>query len=80
VLEALPEGHLDFRPHERSRSARELAWTLVDVVSLLGEFLRTGEARWEESTPPDSLREILTAYDRAVELVGRELAKPDDGR
>jgi hypothetical protein len=35
VLEALPEGHLDFRPHERSRSARELAWTLVDVVSLL---------------------------------------------
>lgn len=25
VLEALPEDQLDFRPHERSRSARELA-------------------------------------------------------
>lgn len=80
VLEALPAASLDFRPHERSRSARELAWTIVDVASLLAEFLRMGEARWEQRTPPASLQDILAAYDQAVQLVHQELAKADDGR
>ena len=26
VMAAIPEGKLDFKPHERSKSARELAW------------------------------------------------------
>ena len=80
VLEALPEGQLDFRPHERSRSARELAWTIADMTSLLATFLRTGEARWELQTPPASLEGIVSAYDRAALAVARELANADDGR
>lgn len=80
ILEALPADQLDFRPHQRSRSARELAWTIVDVVSLLADFLRTGEAFWEPRTPPPTLDQVLAAYDRAAELVRRELEKPDDGR
>lgn len=80
VLEALPENQLDFRPHERSRSARELAWTIVDVASLLAEFLQTGEATWKEKMVPSSLREILTAYDKSASLVTQELTKQDDGR
>ncbi|GBC83077.1 hypothetical protein HRbin10_02217 [bacterium HR10] len=80
VLEALPEDHLDFRPHERSRSARELAWTIADVTSLLAKFLGAGEAHWEWHAPPASLHEILSAYDRAAQAVAQELAKADDGR
>jgi uncharacterized damage-inducible protein DinB len=80
VLEALPADSLDFRPHERSRSARELAWTLAGVTSLLAEFLRRGEARWEWQAPPASLDEILSAYDRAARAVAEELRRADDGR
>jgi len=29
VLKAYPPAKLDLKPHERSRSARELAWTFV---------------------------------------------------
>ena len=28
VIGALPQDKFDFRPHERSQSARELVWTL----------------------------------------------------
>jgi len=80
VLEALPADSLDFRPHERSRSARELAWTIAGVTSLLAEFLRRGEARWEWQAPPASLDEILSAYDRAARAVAEELRRADDGR
>jgi uncharacterized damage-inducible protein DinB len=79
-LEALPADHLEFRPHQRSRTARELAWTIADVASLLADFLRTGDAFWEQRTPPPDLHQIVTAYDRAAELVRLELEKPDDGR
>lgn len=80
VLEALPADRLDFRPHERSRSARELAWTIADVTSLLAEFLGDGEARWQLQAPPASLDEILSAYDRASQAVTEELEKVDDDR
>jgi len=52
VLEAWPADLLDFCPHERSRSARELAWTIADVTSLLAKFLGDGEACWQLQAPP----------------------------
>ena len=33
VLNALPREQFDYRPHERSPSARELVWTLTNETS-----------------------------------------------
>ena len=32
MLRALPEDRLDYRPHERSPSAAQIAWTLTSVA------------------------------------------------
>ncbi|GIW52688.1 MAG: hypothetical protein KatS3mg081_2043 [Gemmatimonadales bacterium] len=76
-LEMLPTGHLDFRPHEPSRSGRELACTVVQVASLPPEFLRTGTVIWEPDTPPGSVDAIRSLYDQASRTVAAELSRGD---
>lgn len=42
VLKAVPEGSLDYRPHEKSRSAGELLGCLVDEAHMLVDIVKTG--------------------------------------
>lgn len=70
VLEAYPADRLDLRPHERCKTARELAWVFV-VAHQLGETVF--DDRFEEvigtgggpPPPPDSWDELLEALDEA---------------
>lgn len=78
VLAAYPEDRGDLRPHERSKTARELAWVFVVEQGMLIKALTTG---FDGSSPPASppelpatIAEIIDAFDadcrRVVELVG----------
>jgi hypothetical protein len=59
VLRALPEGKLDYRPHERSSSAAMIAWFLVLELRALVDMIRTreigGSSRRHQRRPPPSL-------------------------
>jgi len=73
VIAAIPEGKLDFKPHEKSRSARELAWHFVNAERFFVESCLAGKIEPGPETPaPKSLKEIQVTYDRQYrELVGK---------
>ena len=53
-----PETNADYRPHPRSRTAREIAWLIVREEIVLGEGLESGTLTWEELPVPESSKEI----------------------
>ena len=65
VLHAYPSAKVDFKPHERSRSAKELAWTFVGEEAITDSIIK-GEIDFsaEQRKPPSSLDEILAAYQK----------------
>ncbi len=63
VLKAYPANKLDFKPHERSRSARELAWTFVGEEAIVNEIVK-GQIEFKEGPkPPATMKEILAVYE-----------------
>jgi uncharacterized damage-inducible protein DinB len=65
VLRAYPTDKLDLRPHERSRSAKELAWTLAAEESqVIGGAIRGSIDFSTSPKPPATLQEMISAYER----------------
>jgi uncharacterized damage-inducible protein DinB len=80
VLAAYPKDKLDLKPHPRSRSARELAWTLVVEEPILINGALTGVFDFMNAPkPPATMGEILAAYDsNHSELVAKIKKLSDD--
>ena len=65
VLKSYPENKLDLKPHEKSRSAKELAWTLNNEEKVLINGAISGNFDFEHTPPPPStLQEILNIYEK----------------
>lgn len=70
VLKAYPADKLDFKPHQRSKSARQLAAAFANVEELLIGWVMKGQfemPRLPES--PETLKEILAAYERSHRIL-----------
>ena len=77
VLKAFPPKKLDFKPHERSRSAAELAWTFVNEESVTESILK-GKVEFPDSKPPGSMDAILKTYEKTHKaMVAKVKAMPD---
>ena len=67
VLKAYPSDRLDYRPHEKSRSARELAWIFTGEQGVVDMAVK---GKIDFSTPgpppPKTMGEILTAFESAT--------------
>jgi len=61
VLRALPKD-LSYKPHDRSPSAEQLAWTLTYEMKALIDVVNTGKSEWENITPP-GLDEMIAMYE-----------------
>jgi uncharacterized damage-inducible protein DinB len=82
LLQAYPPDRSEFRPHERSRSARELAWVFVLEQDLCRTAL-TGGFDWATpSAPaplPATLAEVITSFEAGRDqLTSLVHAKDDD--
>lgn len=64
VFRALPEGRLDYKPHEGSRTAGRIAWGLAEEVRSVTEIVETGESHWANAAEPSSAAEIVAAFER----------------
>ena len=73
VLEALPEAELDYRPHPKSRSVRELVGHLIAEVQGLVELAGTGEIHYQDMAPFDSLSAGATAFRHAHEQLAERV-------
>ena len=78
VLKAVPAAKLDYRPHERSRSAAELVWLLACTEQAGVELIDTGKIDWKETPPLKSLDEMIAAFERNHAELATRLKKLDD--
>jgi uncharacterized damage-inducible protein DinB len=77
VLRALPASQLAYRPHPRSRSAAEIAWTIASEEADLTSILDTGKIDFKETTPPATLDEIVATYERNFKATNERLQRLD---
>lgn len=65
ILNAYPENQLDFKPHERSRSARELAWVFnIEENTLIDGTIKGNVDFSNMPKPPSTLKEIVSTYEK----------------
>jgi uncharacterized damage-inducible protein DinB len=77
VTRALPDGKLDYRPHERSPSAAELLTTLVSEHGACIDLAGTGRAEWK-TAEVHSVEEAVIAFERHWDDLDRLIAGLDD--
>ena len=76
VLSRIPEGS-DYRPDPKSRTAREIAWQIVNEEKMLIDALETGTAEWAPPAAPSTMKELCAVYDeQSADIVRRLEALP----
>src|SRR4051794_19066308 len=80
VLRALPADKLDYRPHDRSSAAGDLAWQLVVEQRALATVAKSGEYPWDMSGKPATLDGIVEAWEAATSDLRAQLAGFDEAR
>src|SRR5437763_5243034 len=80
VLRALPADKLDYKPHDRSTSAGDLAWQLAEELRVLSELDANGNVNWEAAQRPSSLDEIVAAYEQHADRLHTLVGTMDDAR
>jgi uncharacterized damage-inducible protein DinB len=78
VLRALPADNLDYKPHERSTSAGDIAWQISEELRYLTLLIDTGVINWETLPRPATLDEIVAAYEENAEQHSARLIAIDD--
>jgi len=74
VISRIPEGST-YKPDEKSRTAAEIAWQIVEEEKMLIEALETGKAAWAPSPVPASAKTIADAYEKQSASIARRLKK-----
>ncbi len=66
LLRAFPADKGEFKPHERSKSARELAWTFVIEQGIVAAALR-GKIDFSQPMPPapSKLADAIAGFEKA---------------
>jgi uncharacterized damage-inducible protein DinB len=80
VLRAMPEGQLDYAPHERSATAGNLGWQLAEEQRVLCELLDTGVIDWKPRPRPATVSEIVKAWDDATAELQKRIEKLDEAK
>ncbi|HOC18689.1 MAG TPA: DinB family protein [Vicinamibacterales bacterium] len=76
VLSRIPEGS-DYRPDPKSRTAREIAWLIVQEERALAEGLEKARLEWADVPAPATMKEVLEAYDRQHDDLTRRMNAVD---
>lgn len=80
VIRALPNDKLDYKPHERSSSARGIAWFLVLSLRALVDLVQAGENHWKQEPAPGSAEAIAGEYEKNAAAMLRLLPTVDDAQ
>ena len=67
ILKAYPAGKAEMKPHEKSRSARDLAWNFVLEQGMAERALK-GQLDFTRPSPPapGNFADIITAFEKAA--------------
>src|SRR5205085_7942574 len=82
ILERVPDGKFDWKPHQKSRSLGELASHVASVIGLQNFVLRNDEldiaTRGTPPAPATTNAELLAIFDRTVGSVRDAIASVAD--
>jgi uncharacterized damage-inducible protein DinB len=62
VFASFPEDRLEYRPHEKSKSARELMWTIAHEEGEFIEGCLRGNITFREKQPPKTKQVLIRTY------------------
>ena len=81
VITALPDGQSEFRPHERTKTAREVAFIFALGQGAIAAAL-TNQWQWPPQMPPApaTYAEVIAAFDATTAAVKDALAKTPESR
>ena len=77
VLRAIPEGKLDYKPHERSPTALQILTTLVAEHDSCARLAATGKTSFSP-VPLKSVAEAVAAFERNWDELDRSVAAMDE--
>ena len=84
ILERVPEGSFDWKPHEKSMSLGRLAGHVAELPSLIVPALTQDELNFASGTyqpfVPSSTAELLEKFDRNIAVATEALQKQPDER
>ena len=63
VIARIPESS-EYRPDPRSRTAQEIAWQIYCEEKMLIEAMEQGKAEWAPPPMPESIKDVVDAYER----------------
>ena len=79
VLSRIPEGS-EYRPDPKSRTAKEIAWQIVNEEKMIVDALEKGAAEWASPPAPATMKELCAAYDAQSADIARRLQALPDAR
>ena len=71
VLNALPVGELDYKPADKSPTAREIVWIMTRQLKSCIEIVKDGKTEWKDSPPPSPDEMLKTFESWSNELIDR---------
>lgn len=81
LLQRVPDGHLDWKPHEKSMTLGGLALHVATIPFWVSRILETDFfdiANTTRNPPPNSAQDILDAFDDRVARMRQALDATDD--
>lgn len=81
ILERVPTGKFDWKPHARSRTLGDLAWHLAALPARIAAMAQVDDADalvFRQPPRPDTSEAIVEAFDHGVEEAREKLAGLDD--
>jgi uncharacterized damage-inducible protein DinB len=77
VIRAVPDGRLDYKPHEKSPSAAQILTTIVTEHASCASLVETGRAEFKPTTV-NSLAEAVAAFEKNWDDLERQVSAMDD--
>jgi uncharacterized damage-inducible protein DinB len=77
VLESLPADHLDYKPHDRSPSAKDVMWTLTKELKSCVDVVTQHKAEWN-AQPAPGYEEMLQLFKQWSNELRDRVGKMDD--
>jgi hypothetical protein len=77
VLKALPADRMDYKPHDRSPSAEQIAWTLAKELKNCVDVATTFRTQYG-SPPAPPIGEIVTLFEQRADALADAVTRMSD--